>query len=214
MNDALDNATRPYAAILFGATLITALYVGIKVRMRLEWTSIVLSLAYLASFFLRTPIFSSGTIERWLFYAVASLLIWGMMYMFVFQMLNLRVTLESEGAEEMASKKKSLRARIIMIAICFSVFIVTNLLVVIFKSYGWLPITSEVVNIVRCLSKLAIDIYMFPAFYTTFNFFVALKRDHEHCDFDQGTKFIISLVKVIWVLNIINAAISSLVLSV
>ena len=75
----------------------------------------------------------------------------------------------------MASKKSALRARIILIAICFSVYVITNLLVIIYKYNDWLPLTSEVLNIIRCLSKVAIDIYMFPAFYSTFQFFIALK---------------------------------------
>lgn len=94
----------------------------------------------------------------------------------------------------------------------FAIVVVATFLVLLFDFYSWFPTASEALNVSRCISKLAIDIYLFPAFYSTFNFFVDLKREHDMRDFDQGTIFIIAMVKVIWALNIINALISSIVL--
>ena len=100
------------------------------------------------------------------------------MYVFVFQMLKLRITLESEAAEDMAVKKRKLKARIILVTICFTVHVISNILVQIFVFYSLFNTTKEVLNIIRCISKLAIDIYMFSSFYSTFKFFVALKREN------------------------------------
>lgn len=68
-------------------SLVLEVYVAIRVRLQLDWAIIVIALAYLVSFLIRTPIFPTKQLN--LVHALASMLIWAMMYFFVFEMRRL-----------------------------------------------------------------------------------------------------------------------------
>lgn len=68
-------------------SLTLEVFVGFRVRMKLDWAMIVIALAYLVSFLIRTPIFPAKQLN--LVHALASMLIWAMMYFFVFEMRRL-----------------------------------------------------------------------------------------------------------------------------
>ena len=86
MNDVLS-------VILFVLSLLLEIYVAIKVKMMLDWSMIAIALAYMVSFLIRTPIFPESDLN--LVHALASMVIWGIMYFFVFEMRRLQDTLLS-----------------------------------------------------------------------------------------------------------------------
>ena len=91
----LDDASGAYASVLFIIALAAEIYVGFRVRLKLEWSMIAISLAYLLSFVLILPIFNMPTYIEALFDAISYLIIWGVLYIFVFQTLKLREVLSS-----------------------------------------------------------------------------------------------------------------------
>ena len=82
-----------YSIVLFSFTLAAELFVFIKVKMRLDLSMIFIALAYLLSFGLRA--FIDGKLNS--LSACASLLIQGIMFYFVFEMMRLKDKLSSES---------------------------------------------------------------------------------------------------------------------
>lgn len=79
-------------------TVITGcleVFVAYKVRLHLDPAMIVISLAYFLSQLFRTPIFTETDLN--LIHASASMLIWGSLYFFVFEMKRLEDKLKSDS---------------------------------------------------------------------------------------------------------------------
>lgn len=98
-NGSLDDVNTALSIFLFLVTLIIQVFVAVKVRFNLDLAMIVISLAFLLSFFFRTPVISKET-DFNLVYAFASMVIWGSLYFFVFEMKRLKDTLTSESLEQ------------------------------------------------------------------------------------------------------------------
>ena len=194
-------------------TLVAEAYVVIKVRMRLDWSMITIAVAYLLSFFFRTPIFPETELN--LVHAFASMVIWGIMYFFVFEMKRLQDTLTSQTLKDnLAKAKKTSFYRWLV----FSVF-----LLVIVSSANALYLTKmtsndtylqyqtmfDIVLIVRGISKILIDIYMFSQFYSTFFFFVTIKKQvlikayGPKVELTPFNQLIIYVTMLLWALNIL-----------
>ena len=78
----LDSFNRTLSIILVIFTMSAEVFVGLKVRMRLDWSMTTIALAYMLSFIFRTPLFNQGDLD--LAQGYASMTIWAIMYFFVF----------------------------------------------------------------------------------------------------------------------------------
>jgi len=136
-------------------------------------------IAYLASFFLRTDLIDDNKLAKRLCYAVASLIIWGVMYIFVFSMINLRLALESDDPQQHAIRVKSLRRNQIYVAIAFIIFAFCDLFNLTLSTLNKFPVAEGISNFLRCIPKLAIDAYLFSAFLSALNFFVKKKIEYN-----------------------------------
>ena len=94
-----------YSILLFSITLVLELIVLVKVRMRLDISMIIISLAYLFSFGLRSLL--DGKVSY--LSGAAVLITEGTMYYFVFEMRRLKDKLSSEILEESLVKAKRTR---------------------------------------------------------------------------------------------------------
>lgn len=219
-NAALDRANGPYASVLFWFTLAATVLVCVKVRMKLEWTNIAIMFAYLSSFFLRTNMFELNQMAKRVCYATASIIIWGMMYVFVFSMIKLRLALESDNLDDLGIKLRRLRRNGFYVATAFLIFAISDIFSLILATEGWLPVTREVFNALRCFPKLAIDFYIFSEFRSALNFFVMKKEEfnirvlgHSR-GLNAEAQTLVSLIKFLWALNIFNAVTHTIVASV
>jgi len=91
-NDALSIILMAMAFLLF-------LIVAARTRMHLDILAIIVSIGFLASFFLRLP-FLNTYLGMNYFTAGAFFIVWGCMYYFVFEMKRLEDVLKSESPVE------------------------------------------------------------------------------------------------------------------
>lgn len=94
----LDDMNRFLSVLLASITGILVFYVFVKTRMHLDVAMVTISLAYFLSQLFRTPIFKETDLN--LIHATASMLIWGCLYYFVFEMKRLQDKLNSESLED------------------------------------------------------------------------------------------------------------------
>ena len=105
----LDDFNATLSITLFGLTLLIELYIFIRVRFTLDKAAWCISIAYLLSIMLRTPLFPETNLN--LVHATASMMIWGSLYFFTFEMRKFEDKLKSNSfEEEMGRAKKTQKA--------------------------------------------------------------------------------------------------------
>jgi hypothetical protein len=176
----LDDLNAVLSVMLTTVTGLAITYVAVKTRLHLDWAMVIISLAYFLSQLFRTPIFEETDLN--LIHATASMLIWGSLYFFVFEMKKLEDTLKSESLEEnLWRAKRTSRCRAIVFILFLVVIVASANVLYLTKmidrdTYNEYITAFDVMLAVRCLTKVAIDGYMFTQFIKTFYFFIAMKR--------------------------------------
>ena len=89
----LDLFNRYLSVTLFGLTALIVTFMFVKVRCNLDMAAIFISFAYLISILLRTPLVPNPDMN--LVHATASMIIWGVLYFFTFEMKHLEDKLKS-----------------------------------------------------------------------------------------------------------------------
>ena len=88
--ETLNSINSVITPIIFGLGCIIATLVFIETRFKLDPSMIVLAAIFLVSFFLRLPFIASIDKGENPFFAMATILIFAMLYFFVFEMRRLR----------------------------------------------------------------------------------------------------------------------------
>ena len=159
MNDVLS-------VILFVLSLLLEIYVAIKVKMMLDWSMIAIALAYMVSFLIRTPIFPESDLN--LVHALASMVIWGIMYFFVFEMRRLQDTLLSQNLKERIARQRRTSIIALVVYIFFFGFVVSSAValyvtkMVSKQAYLEAQAVFDVILIIRGVIKFCTDAFMFP----------------------------------------------------
>jgi hypothetical protein len=105
--------------------MVLALF--LKVRCQIDPPAIIISVAYLVSILLRAPLVPNTDLN--LLHATASMIIWGVLYFFTFEMRHLEDKLKSETFEENLKKIKVTRR---MEFLVYSIF----LLIIVSSAFG------------------------------------------------------------------------------
>ena len=148
----------------------------IKVKMRLDLAMVIIALAYLVSFGLRA--FLDGKLTY--LSAGSTLLIQGIMYYFVFEMMRLKDKLSSESLEESLMKSKRTRNLKFAVYGTFLIFVIAPLMFIFgvdAKDDLYLTEIIDITLFVRGFFRLGVDLTMLFQFYFTFSYFVNKKRN-------------------------------------
>ena len=141
------------------------------------------------------------------------MLIWGSLYFFVFEMKKLAEILKSDSFEEsLAQRRRTRRAKIIVYSLFLIVIVASANILYITKMINKNAYTEniylfDVMLIIRCVTKLSIDIYMFHQFIVLFRFFCALKLKAlkklygKKVELSPQNLMIIYFTIFIWILN-------------
>lgn len=161
--------------ILFSSTLVAEIFVIVKVKMRVDLSMVIISLASLLSFGMRA--FLDGKMNY--LTAYATLLIQATMYYFVFEMRRVRDKLSSESLVESLAKAKRTRALKWIVFGSFFTFCVAPL--VAFFAIGKTedPTMTGIIDgilLMISLVKFSISFFILFQFYHIFFYFVNLKR--------------------------------------
>ena len=169
-----DKFCNVYSIVLFSFTLTLELIVLVMVRMRLDASMIIISLAYLSSFGLRSLL--DGKVSY--LSAAAVLITEGTMYYFVFEMRRLKDKLSSESLEESLVKAK--RTRLLKLVVFGNFLIFSVGLLVVFYVIGKnsdprISILVDSILLIRGIARIFLDCFMFSSFYSLFFYFVSMK---------------------------------------
>jgi len=129
MDDAkLNNINEYVSVILFTLASILTAGLYVKVGKRLDIAMHVLIAIFLTSFFFRLPFFWNEEDPTNLMFGIASTLVYGIIYFFVFELRRLKDMLESDTKAMLESRKKRTKTIIIVF---YSVYVLGNAAVLI-----------------------------------------------------------------------------------
>ena len=109
--------------ILLTLTFTIEFIVAYKVRLRLDWSMIVISLAFLLSFSIRSIVLPFNQAASRMIQATASLIIQAMLYFFVFEMVNMQLFLQSESKEQLQAGLLKMKRITITVYILFATLV-------------------------------------------------------------------------------------------
>jgi len=163
--DRLDDFNRVLSLTLSSLTALMILALFLSVRCHIDLPAIIISVAYLVSILLRTPLVPHTDLN--LLHATASMIIWGVLYFFTFEMRQLEDKLKSETFEENIKKSKVTRRMKLIVYSAFLLIIVSSAFglyitkMISMQAYRDNQIFFDIVLILRGVTKIVIDAYMF-----------------------------------------------------
>ncbi len=172
----LDEFNRLLSLTLFSLTALMVLALFLRVRCHMDLPAIIISVAYLVSILLRTPLVPNSDLN--LLHATASMIIWGVLYFFTFEMRHLEDKLKSETFEENITNSKMTRRRKLLVYSAFLLIIVSSAFglyltkMINIQAYRDNQRLFDVVLVVRGITKIVIDSYMCQMFARSFSHFI------------------------------------------
>lgn len=172
----LDEFNRLLSLTLFSLTGLMILALFLKVRCQIDLPAIIISVAYLVSILLRTPLVPNTDLN--LLHATASMIIWGVLYFFTFEMRHLEDKLKSDTFEENLKKSKVTRRLELLVYSSFLLIIVSSAFglyltkMISMQAYRDNQRFFDVVLVVRGITKIVIDSCMCQIFARSFNYFI------------------------------------------
>ena len=157
----LDDFNRVLSLTLFSFTALMVIALFLRVRCHIDLPATIISVAYLVSILLRTPLVPHTDLN--LLHATASMIIWGVLYFFTFEMRHLEDKLKSETFEENIKKSKVTRRMKLFVYSAFLLIIVSSAFglyitkMISMQAYRDNQIFFDGVLILRGVTKIVID---------------------------------------------------------
>ena len=106
--ESLNSLNRILIETYLPITLLLVFAVFVQVRMRLDPAMIIISLAYPLCFFFRLPLpfLNKAGAGQNPFSAIASIIIFSLIYYFVFEMMHLRDKIQSDSHHELRERQR------------------------------------------------------------------------------------------------------------
>ena len=219
----LDDFNRVLSLTLFSLTSIMILALFLRVRCQIDLPAIFISVAYLVSILLRTPIVPNTDLN--LLHATASMIIWGVLYFFTFEMRHLEDKLKSDTFEDNLRKSRVTRRIELLVYSAFLLIIVSSAFglyltkMINMQAYRDNQRFFDAVLVVRGISKIVIDSCMFLIFARSFNYFIKKKQLALVRRYGRGTEFsitnhfIITWTQILFGLTILSSFLVAVVWS-
>lgn len=181
-SESLSTFTAYLGSVLFSVAFVLESILFYRVGKRLDKAMIVIMLAYLISMFLRLPFLTDDGAASNEATAIATALIVGMIYFFIFEILRLRDKLESASLEFHLNKNK--RTKIMMI-IVYTIFGLIHVFLAVFLRVMASEAPETVSNnlslfdflhVMRSAPRLALDLFMASQFILAFKTLIIKKR--------------------------------------
>ncbi len=172
----LDEFNRVLSLTLFSLTALMVLALFLRVRCHIDMPAIIISVAYLVSILLRTPLVPNSDLNLW--HLTAPMIIWVVLYFFTFEMRHLEDKLKSETFEENIMKSKVTRRWKLLVYSAFLIICSSSAFglyltkMINMQAYRDNQRLFDVVLVVRGITKIVIDSYMCQMFARSFSYFI------------------------------------------
>ena len=165
----------------FGVTIVSQVFVVARVKFRLDPSMFIVLAVDLLSFLFRLPVISGAGMNFVSGFGMQ--VVYVLLYYFVFQMVHLRIKLESSTLQEHLLARRVHLYRQIVVYSLYTVFVLGQFSL----HYSLTAFSPETLTthtalfdslwILRATVKFVVDLYMMNAFLSTFGFLVKLKAE-------------------------------------
>lgn len=218
----LDDFNYVLSIFFFMATFIAQAYVFLSLSFNLDISAVVVLLSYLISTLFRVPIIiPQDNVNFGIVPNIAQKLIWGSLYFFVFEMRRLEGRLKSESFKQSKKTERTTKIqKVVVMSIFILIIIPVELSIYATKMFGDSFYDNnatlfDTLLLLRSVSKLLIDGFMFTIFLRAFIFLVNQKHkaQKERYGSENGrlstyNLFVIRSALVLFFFNAISSILS------